>query len=71
MDETASLPTAVNHGDTIYLNAIDESRMGVSLIQSNASGWGALVFLPETGVSLHNRGIGFSVDPASRAAYGP
>ena len=71
LDEIASLPTAANHGDTIYLNAIDESRMGVSLIQSNASGWGALVFLPETGVSLHNRGIGFSVDPASRAAYGP
>ena len=71
MDATASLPTATNHGDTIYLNAIDERRMGVSLIQSNASGWGALVFLPETGISLHNRGIGFSVDPASKAAYGP
>ncbi len=71
MDGTASLPTATDYGDTIYLNAVDEHRMGVSLIQSNASGWGALVFLPETGISLHNRGIGFSVDPTSGAAYGP
>ena len=45
--------------------------MGVSLIQSNASGWGALVFLPDSKVSLHNRGIGFSADPNSIAAYGP
>ena len=43
----------------------------MSLIQSNASGWGALVFLPETRISLHNRGIGFSTDPSSEAAYGP
>jgi len=70
-DRTSSLPSGTNDGDTIYLNAIDKDRMGVSLIQSNASGWGALVFLPESGISLHNRGIGFSIDPTSPAAYGP
>ena len=69
--QSSVLPTGVNDGDTIYLNAVDENRMGVSLIQSNASGWGALVFLPETRISLHNRGIGFSTDPSSEAAYGP
>ncbi len=68
---SSSLPTGVNDGDTIYLNAIDGDRMGVSLIQSNASGWGALVFLPKTRISLHNRGIGFSTNPDSPAAYGP
>ena len=45
--------------------------MGVSLIQSNASGWGALAFLPTPRISLHNRGIGFSANPDSPAAYGP
>lgn len=70
-EETSTLPTGVNDGDTIYLNAVDADRMGVSLIQSNASGWGALVFLPGSKISLHNRGIGFSTDPNSVAAYGP
>ena len=68
---TSRLPTGVNDGDTIYLNAVDADRMGVSLIQSNASGWGALVFLPNPRISLHNRGIGFSPNPDSPAAYGP
>ncbi|MFL3020658.1 MAG: gamma-glutamyltransferase family protein [Candidatus Poriferisodalaceae bacterium] len=68
---TSSLPTGVNDGDTIYLNAVDADRMGVSLIQSNASGWGALAFLPTSRISLHNRGIGFSANPDSPAAYGP
>ena len=70
-NEVSSLGTGVNDGDTIYLNAVDKDRMGISLIQSNASGWGALAFLPETRISLHNRGIGFSVAPNSPAAYGP
>ncbi|HAX04086.1 MAG TPA: gamma-glutamyltranspeptidase [Acidimicrobiaceae bacterium] len=70
-ERTSQLPTGINAGDTIYLNAVDADRMGVSLIQSNASGWGALVFLPQTRISLHNRGIGFSSDPKSAASYGP
>ena len=45
--------------------------MAVSLIQSNASGFGSLVFEPTTRIGLHNRGIGFSVDPRHPAAYGP
>ena len=70
-EQASTLPSGVNDGDTIYLNAVDADRMGVSLIQSNASGWGALVFLPDSKISLHNRGIGFSTDPNSVAAYGP
>ena len=70
-DQVSSVSTGINPGDTIYLNAVDQNRMGVSLIQSNASGWGALAFMPKTGISLHNRGIGFSTDPNSPAAYGP
>lgn len=67
----AALPGGINAGDTIYLCAVDDQRMGVSLIQSNASGWGALMFLPELGISLHNRGLGFNLEPGHPAEYGP
>ncbi|MEV7808048.1 gamma-glutamyltransferase [Microbispora sp. NPDC088329] len=58
-------------GDTTYLCVIDGDGMGVSLIQSNASGFGSLVFEPNTGINLHNRGIGFSLTPGHPAEYGP
>ena len=58
-------------GGTIYLCAVDSDRMGVSLIQSNAAGFGSLLAEPATGIFLQNRGIGFSVDPDHPAAYGP
>jgi gamma-glutamyltranspeptidase/glutathione hydrolase len=58
-------------GDTMYLCAVDRDRMGVSLIQSNASGFGSLLFEPATGIGLHNRGIGFSLEPGHPAEYGP
>ena len=45
--------------------------MAVSLIQSNASGFGSLLFEPRTGINLHNRGIGFAVAPGHPARYGP
>jgi len=58
-------------GGTIFLCAVDGERRGVSLIQSNASGFGSLLFEPNTGINLHNRGLGFSVEPGHPAAYGP
>jgi gamma-glutamyltranspeptidase/glutathione hydrolase len=58
-------------GGTIFLCAVDAARQGVSLIQSNAAGFGAHIAEPETGVFLHNRGIGFSLTPGHPAEYGP
>ncbi|MFD8533395.1 gamma-glutamyltransferase family protein [Streptosporangium canum] len=58
-------------GDTTYLCAVDGDGMGVSLIQSNAAGFGGMVFEPRTGINLHNRGIGFSLVPGHPAEYGP
>jgi gamma-glutamyltranspeptidase/glutathione hydrolase len=63
--------TPAGSGDTIYLAAVDGDRRGVSLIQSNASGFGAGIAVPGTGVYLHNRGIGFSVVAGHPAEYGP
>ncbi len=58
-------------GGTIYLCAADRNRMGVSLIQSNASGFGAHITVPDVGVFLHNRGLGFSLDEGHPAELGP
>lgn len=52
-------------GGTIYLTAADESGMMVSFIQSNYMGFGSGVVEPTYGVSLQNRGHGFSTDPAA------
>ena len=49
-------------GGTIHLAAVDAAGMGVSLIQSNAADFGCRVAVPGTGILLHNRGIGFSLE---------
>ena len=48
---------------TVYLTAADASGMMVSFIQSNYMGFGSGVVVPGTGISLQNRGNGFSLDP--------
>lgn len=58
-------------GDTTYLCAVDSDGMGVSLIQSNASGFGSWLVEPSTGINLHNRGLGFSLEPGHPAELGP
>ena len=50
-------------GGTVYLTAADESGMMVSFIQSNYAGFGSGVVEPTFGISLQNRGFGFSADP--------
>lgn len=50
-------------GGTIYLTAADESGMMVSFIQSNFAGFGSGIVEPSFGISLQNRGFGFSTDP--------
>jgi gamma-glutamyltranspeptidase/glutathione hydrolase len=50
-------------GGTIYLTAADESGMMVSFIQSNYMGFGSGCVEPTFGISLQNRGHGFSLKP--------
>lgn len=52
-------------GGTIYLCTADPEGNMVSFIQSNYMGFGAGVLIPGTGISLQNRGLNFSLDPAS------
>jgi gamma-glutamyltranspeptidase/glutathione hydrolase len=58
-------------GGTIYLTAADASGMMVSLIQSNYMGFGSGVVVPGYGISLQNRGHGFSLDAASANVVAP
>lgn len=62
---------APKNGGTVYLSAADASGMMVSLIQSNYAGFGSGVAIPGTGISMQNRGAGFSLDPDSQNYVGP
>jgi gamma-glutamyltranspeptidase/glutathione hydrolase len=70
-ERRSRLTSAAAPGGTMYLCAVDSDRMGVSLIQSNASNFGTYLFEPTTGIGLHNRGLGFSLEPGHPAEYGP
>jgi drug/metabolite transporter (DMT)-like permease len=58
-------------GATIYLTAADENGMMVSFIQSNYMGFGSGCVEPHYGISLQNRGYGFSLDAASPNVVAP
>jgi gamma-glutamyltranspeptidase/glutathione hydrolase len=64
-------PLAGTAGDTTYLCTTDSHGMGVSLIQSNASGFGSWLVEPNTQINLHNRGLGFSVEEGHPAELAP
>ncbi len=70
-DRASKLVPPAAGGGTIYLCTADGDGMGVSLIQSNAAGFGAHVAVPEVGVFLHNRGIGFSLVEGHPAELAP
>ncbi|MBN2170578.1 MAG: gamma-glutamyltransferase family protein [Candidatus Krumholzibacteriota bacterium] len=50
-------------GGTVNLAAADAGGMMVSFIQSNYMGFGSGVVVPGTGISLQNRGAGFTLEP--------
>ncbi|WP_421120471.1 gamma-glutamyltransferase family protein [Aquihabitans daechungensis] len=64
-------PAPARDGGTMYLCTADREGTAVSLIQSNAHEFGARVAVPGTGVLLHNRGNGFSLEPGHPAEYAP
>ena len=62
-------------GGTVYLSTADENGMMVSFIQSNYMGFGSGCVEPNFGISLQNRGHGFSLNaqglnPANLVAPG-
>jgi gamma-glutamyltranspeptidase len=61
---SAAAPTDFTGGsDTVYLAVVDGNGNAVSLIQSLFEYFGSCSMIPETGIMLHNRGRGFTLDP--------
>jgi gamma-glutamyltranspeptidase/glutathione hydrolase len=70
-EQRSSPPGLTAGGGTIYLCTADREGGAVSLIQSNAAGWGCHVVVPGTGIFLHDRALGFSLDPGHPAELAP
>ncbi|ETX30927.1 gamma-glutamyltransferase family protein [Roseivivax isoporae] len=64
-------PGAPKNGGTVYLTAADASGMMVSFIQSNYAGFGSGAVVPGTGISLQNRGAGFTLERGHPNEVGP
>jgi len=47
---------------TTYVSVVDENRMAVSIINSVFHDFGAGLTTPETGILLHNRASGFTLE---------
>jgi gamma-glutamyltranspeptidase / glutathione hydrolase len=71
LERAGRRPVATAAGDTTYLCTADRTGLAVSLIQSNASGFGTWLVEPTTGINVHNRGLGFSLQPGHPAEYAP
>ena len=64
-------PGRLASGGTVYLCAADRDGMMVSLIQSNYHGFGSGIVVPGTGIALHNRGLGFTLEEGHPNEYAP
>ena len=62
---------SASDGDTTYLCTADADGWAVSLIQSNASGFGSCLVEPTTSINLQNRGLGFSLVEGHPAELAP
>lgn len=62
---------APKHGGTVLMNVGDASGMMISFIQSNYFGFGSGVVVPSVGVSMQNRGAGFTTEQGHPNQVGP
>ena len=67
----AAFPLRADHGDTVWLGAMDAEGWAVSFIQSVYWDYGSGFVLPATGVLWQNRGMSFSLDPRARNSLRP
>lgn len=65
------VPGSPPGGGTVYLATADGDGNMVSYIQSNYMGFGSGLVVPGTGIALHNRGLGFTLDPGHPNCLAP
>ncbi len=64
-------PVKAQKGDTVWLGSSDQFGNSVSFIQSIFWEFGSGLFLPETGITLQNRGASFSLSSESHNTLSP
>jgi gamma-glutamyltranspeptidase/glutathione hydrolase len=69
--DLAPAPARTLVGGTAYLATVDAEGNAVSLIQSNAAGFGSGIVDPQTGVHFQDRGASFSLDPGHPNVLAP
>ena len=57
-------PSPNGSGDTVYLSVVDRNGNAVSYIQSLFASFGSGRMVPGTGITLHNRGSLYTLDPS-------
>ncbi len=71
MQTAAPWPDPMEHGDTVWLGAMDKHGNAVSFIQSVYWEFGSGVVLPDTGITWQNRGTSFSLDASHHNCLKP
>jgi gamma-glutamyltranspeptidase/glutathione hydrolase len=70
-DDPTTATRRIADGDTTHLCVIDGDGLGISLTQSNALDFGSHLVAGSTGIFLHNRGVGFSLEEHHPAELAP
>jgi oxamate amidohydrolase len=70
-DRALDWPHRWQHGDTVFLGAMDAAGNAASVLQSTYFDWGSGVVAGDTGILWQNRGAAFSHDPAHPNAFAP
>jgi gamma-glutamyltranspeptidase / glutathione hydrolase len=60
MNRCLDVRIALPGSDTVYLTVVDNNRLSVSFINSIYFGFGSGIVTPKSGITLQNRGRGFS-----------